>query len=259
MNLKLKSTRDATGRSVNSADAADAGWQASDEVPSLLSQFWRIFPSVVKVGTVISVILLVAGFSSYRFDIDMQNLMRDPNSVFEAPFYIGILSNFGVLLWTSAGVLCLFVGSYASSQRQGVVAGFLWSAGLLSLILAADDLLQLHELVIPQRLGVSEVVVYAVYAVYGVWFVWLYRRVLLTSEYLLFMLAVGLGAFSTVVDKLPFTMPLHTTIEEGTKLFSIAFWLTFFWRFGISYLRGTIDKSRGPDLIASGSPAPGSP
>ncbi len=44
-------------------------------------------------------ILLLLALLSLQDTVQLGELIRDPNSVVSSPFYVGALSNIGVLLW----------------------------------------------------------------------------------------------------------------------------------------------------------------
>jgi hypothetical protein len=68
-------------------------------------------------------------------------LVRDANAIAQQPNYFGALEHAEILLMCGAGWIAL----YTSLFCRGQTARFLFLGGLLSLLLATDDLYMLHE------------------------------------------------------------------------------------------------------------------
>jgi hypothetical protein len=96
-------------------------------------------------------------------------LTRDPAATFDAPPYVGMLSNATMLVWTAAATICLFAAG-ATRSDQGV-RRFLFFAGLFAAMLLLDDLYMIHEVLAPEYLGIPEKVMYVIYAMAA--FFWL--------------------------------------------------------------------------------------
>lgn len=113
-------------------------------------------------------ILVLLALLSFQDTVQLGELIRDPNSVGSFPFYVGALSNIGVLFWWSAAVVAAFTyvllrGVKQADQRVKEARAFFLYAALFTALLALDDLFMLHEEAFPVYLGVSEMAVYAVY------------------------------------------------------------------------------------------------
>lgn len=199
---------------------------------SLSQQFRQVTP-VLLIAYLISFMMLLAAIaaSSYK-EIPLDFFTKDPNAITDAPFYLGILSNVGIMLWSGSIVLCFFGAYLIRNQPQSAETYlFLILSGLLSLMLALDDLLQLHEHVFPSYFRISDNAVYLTYTnLFLVYFI-RFRKTLLDSEFLVYGLAFFFLGLSTVIDLLPLPIPRDTFLEDAIKLLGIVSWLVYFFRF----------------------------
>ncbi len=217
------------------------------------------FPSLARPS--LAVLLVVLGLPSAFLlamiligktqGVAFEDISRDPSFTLGGSALTGIQSHLGVLLWFAGASVALF--SFGVLRRWPNPAGdhayLLWG-GLATLLLALDDLLQLHEDVVPSYLGQGERRVFLVYAVLLALFLWRYRRALLASEGGLLALAIALFALSVAVDQ---TSSLwgesewRIFTEDGLKLLGITAWSSFFIRRGFA----AVTHSRGRAPIAA--------
>jgi len=171
--------------------------------------------------------LLASGFIFSRVNgIDFSVLVKDPVGQLHAPLYTGALSNFGVLLWAAAAAIALFSaagGRMADGERRVFVLGL----GLLTAWMALDDLYLLHERVIPRWTGVEEFYTQAFYAAFLVFWLARFRGVVRRTAYLVLLCAMGLFAFSCVVDDYAGVVIQRSLLEDGSKLIGIGTWLAY--------------------------------
>lgn len=188
-------------------------------------------------------ILLLFGLVFYLSELDRAPLsifVSDPASTMGAPFYIGLVSNIGVLGWNAAAVICLFSAYilYFLKQDREFAGFFLWS-GAITLLLLLDDFFMLHDAVFYIYLHINENVIYVIYFLLLTYYLVRYHRTLRKTPVLILAIAFGLFVTSTVVDKspglasrmgllLPFDDELLLIAEDGTKFFAIISWLAYF-------------------------------
>jgi hypothetical protein len=164
--------------------------------------------------------------------VPYSQLLLDPNSINRVPWYTGLVSNLGILGWTTATVAAFF-GAWVShfGGRPGA-ANLLGRGGLLSALLLFDDLFQLHILVKP-LLGIPKVVVYACYLALAIWWVvgrW--REVARTRVELLAAAGLALG-LSVVADRVAAPLPFLSAdtallIEDAAKFLGVLAWAQYF-------------------------------
>jgi hypothetical protein len=154
-------------------------------------------------------------------------LVRDPSQVAKYPFYIGLISHLGVLLWCAGAAICLFSAGLA---RERVMRRFLLASGLVTAVLGLDDLLTLHESAFPDYLGVPEHAVLAAEGLIVAAFLLGFVRVIVRTDFLLLGLAFAFFAGSELVDQGAFNQGLNYLLDDGLKLFGIVSWLLYLVR-----------------------------
>jgi hypothetical protein len=167
--------------------------------------------------------------------VPVRDLIRDTNAALGAPFYVGVISDLGLLLWGAAAAVCLFTWALLSGTKGREWKSFLLASGVFSVVLLLDDWLQLHEVVMPDYLGVPELLVYAAYILAGLAYLFAFRTAILKTDFSLLAIALALFALSTVLDQFSQVGSLPSfrgigAIEEAAKLMGILAWLTYFVR-----------------------------
>lgn len=150
-------------------------------------------------------------------------LVRDANAIAHQPNYFGALEHAEILLMDGAG----FITVFAAFHCRGVAARFLFLGGLLSLLLAADDLYMFHESA--WRFHLNEKMIFALYAVLLIALAAANFRYFLKTPFFLLGIALVFFALGIVVDSLPqtpFGLPGGT--EDCLELIGICFWSAYF-------------------------------
>lgn len=174
-------------------------------------------------------LLLAAGLvASSALDRAIGDFTKDPTAVLGGPFYVGFLSNLGVLaIWTGA-VACL-VSAAALRRVDENSAAALSAGGAILAVLALDDLFQLHEYVLPEILGVPQHRVVAIYGLAAVTYGIAYRRFLRDTDWPLLLVAAGFLGLSAIVDRLgDVSGAHHHLLEDGLKLFGVILCSAYF-------------------------------
>ena len=165
--------------------------------------------------------------------IEASYLTRDPSETLRAPFYIGFVSNVGILVWSAAAAVCLFAAAVLARTPGAVEqTAFLLASGFLTSWLALDDLFTLHDVVIPTYLFVPQKLFLAVLGLVVFSYLVRFRVAILATDYLLLLLAFGFLALSVLFDGLQgrFAVPFHHYFEDGTKLLGIVGWAVYLTR-----------------------------
>ncbi len=200
---------------------------------------WRVL-AVLYVPTLLLLIII-----SIQDAIPPRVLLRDPNSLAKLDFYAGALSNVGIVLWAAAAGLCFFCYALLRAKRRDRrLAGFFLYAAVLTTVLAADDLFQLHEEFFRYYLPVPEPILYGGYVAVTLTLLVRYREVIAQSEYLLLFLALGFFGLSLGTDVLQDWLPKRVflamggyVLEDGSKLIGIITWLAYFSRFAFKSVK----------------------
>jgi hypothetical protein len=163
----------------------------------------------------------------------MSYFTRDPAAVLHGKFYVGLLSNTGIVLWAATTAITLLGASILHrSAGHGFAARFLRHAGLLSLILMLDDLLQFHETVFPVHLRIPEKLVLSIYAVLALTLLVRFWPLIIRSRYVLLLVSAVFLSMSVVID-LIYSTPTEMSFlfEDGFKLLGITGWTAYYWTF----------------------------
>ena len=197
--------------------------------------FWALVP--VWAGAVALVALMVVAHRvSGR---PYGDFTRDPDAVAGEPFYVGALSLAGLVAWgagAAAAGLAAAVLWTTPPRREVLSLAFL---STFTLYLAADDALQLHELVLPSHLGVPQDAVYAFYLFVAGGYLVLARSVILRTNWWLLGLALLAFAASIGMDLVEEADGLPILLEDSAKLFGILTWCVYIAHTAFAELRGS--------------------
>ena len=182
--------------------------------------------SVVALGGVIITVILARETNN-----PIWKLAKDPAEVLRYPPYIGLLSNWGSLLWMSTAALCLFAAALMHKYSAGRISlRFIMFSGVLSLILTFDDLFRLHDYVLPALLNVPEGVFYFFYILTFILYLFTFKRQILSHDYILLMAALFLFIMSRGTYRILPVLRETMSTPDILKHFGIVFWLAYFYR-----------------------------
>ena len=185
----------------------------------------------------VPIFLLMLGIA-LQDRISLGDLTRDPVSIARIPVYSGFISNLGIILWVTAIVICLFTAFLVySADGYTKTVQFLLAASLLTTVLMVDDLFLLHEIALP-RLGISEKLLYLIYGGLLAFGIINFREILLKSDYLFALVALGFFGLSLSVDFLQEYISqfsryqnLRYLFEDSGKFLGIIGWMLYFAQF----------------------------
>lgn len=184
--------------------------------------------AAIAFGAAVVLLAITIGLSA-RSGLALGALSRDVASTAGLDPLTGLQSHLGVLAWWAAAAVALFAWHALrgrSDQRRSLLGGL----GLLTALLAADDLLLLHEALLPRYLGIGEKLVLLGYAVAAAAILGRHARVILGSRgALVFVAALGFLALSVLIDLLQqrWASEWRVFAEDGCKLLGIAGWSAF--------------------------------
>jgi hypothetical protein len=112
---------------------------------------------------------------------------------------------------------------------------------MISVLLFLDKMFMFHGDIAPKQLHVNKSIVVAIYLIIMLMFVYLNRKEILSSEYLLLVLALVMFGASVFLDALPlgdlgvpiFGQQIRFFLEDGSKFAGVATWLAYLWRYTI--------------------------
>lgn len=162
---------------------------------------------------------------------------KEPAEILDVPRYIGWAAHVTVLVAFFGAASAVFAGLLVR-RRRGPCAesGFLLGIGGFTTLIVLDDLLQLHDWIIPRALpGVGERVVYFCYGVVLVAVLWRWGRKLVLDDVALALLAGGWLGGSLAMDQLADPeWPYYHLVEDGAKLMGLALWTVYLVRTGLT-------------------------
>lgn len=187
------------------------------------------------VSVVAGAILALVAYLRLAQGVPIHLLTSDVTSVADVPAYTGFVSQLGMLFWAAAATLCLFCATLARGTAGGEHARFFLTSGVLTLVLALDDLFLLHESFFP-LIGVPERAVFASYGIFAMYYLLRFRQIILAGQFPLLAAAFGFFGASVGLDVLnpPGINPY--LLEDGTKLVGVLAWLAYFARTAVAKL-----------------------
>lgn len=197
--------------------------------------------------TVIPVALIFIFFKLItKLSLDL--LTRDPLVITNARFYIGMISNIGILLWCACASTCLFSSAILKKYtRSREISKFLLFSGLLTSLLMLDDLFMIHEVVFPEYLRINEYFVYAIYLGIVVTFLVKNIRIIKRTEFLILLAATVFFGLSIMSDTI--MSEIHIVIEDVFKILGITIWFIYFLRLCLQEVSSAIRLSSSSEFF----------
>lgn len=214
-------------------------------VQSVRTQVRLVGSIVLAAFCVIGGFALLAELTGHRF----RYFSKEPAETLGADLYVGWFAHFTSVVWLAAAATAVFAGVLLNRSGDTRHGSFLLAGGVLSTLLGADDLFQLHEFVYP-KIGIPQEAVYLAYAVLLVAFVWRFRPEIMAHDWLMLVLTAAFWAMSTFSDVMQHRWGIPHLVEDGAKLTGVALWTTFLVRAASRHLLARIDRS------GSATPAP---
>ncbi len=183
--------------------------------------------------------LLILVLVRQQNKVPIFHLMGDPAKIADWPFYIGMVTKFGILLWCATAAICLFTSLYLKPLNPSLKhQRFLLASGVITTILLVDDSFQLHEEVFPTYLGIPEKIFYLGYVIIVALYLAKFHKIIRKTQSLIFLgLALGFFTLSIFLD-MRFIIDLvesgviydrdRALLENGFKLLGIVSWFTYF-------------------------------
>ncbi len=188
----------------------------------------------VLLTAMISIVALVVIWAMHIIgEVPLADLTRDAVAVTNGLPWHGLLSQIGVFFWAGAGTVCVLLWTSATSlgfDRR--LANFGLFSALLTILLALDDTLMLHERVLPIWFGVPEKATFATYIALALAHFYYFRGVIIRTDMKLLILSLAMFAASLVVDfnhKPSDGGNLIYLAEDGTKFAGIVAWFGYFF------------------------------
>ena len=203
---------------------------------SLLTLVYIFTPGIIILGLGI--------YLTESNNIHFEMVSRDPIQILNGKPYIGIISNIGILMWCATCTILLYSSLICRiKNRPPRETNFLFFSGLLSIFLMIDDLFLMHDVIFPEYLKIDEKIFYVVYGLSVIAIFLRFYKIMLTTDYVLLMLAFFLLGFSAITD-IVLTLGLHLkheyAFEDSFKFLGIIAWFSYFSRTGFKFVKNAI-------------------
>lgn len=201
-------------------------------------------------ATIIPITLIFIVFK-LRTQLSLDFLTRDPLVLTNGVFYMGMISNIGILFWCASATICLFssaiISKIDSYNRSQEISKFLLFSGLLTCLLMLDDLFMIHESV-HYYLG-SSYILFSFYLIIILVFFVKHIKVIKKTEFVILLAAMGFFSLSIVYDSLESNLSLPIFVEDVFKFLGITTWFTYFLRLCLRELSSVIRLSHSRAVL----------
>jgi hypothetical protein len=206
-------------------------------------------------------LFVIVGLLSNVFDeFSLSIFLLDVVTVAGLPFYAGFVPQLEGIMWAASLTICIFtfVALKRYQSDPGRSGRFLLHAGLVTLLMLFDNVFVFHGDSAPKYLHINKIVVLSIYAIVIVYFIASNWAEILSSEYLLGLLALGLLGTSIFLDSLPLRaihapsalQQVRFFLEDGSKFAGIATWLTYLARLALRNI-GNIRESTATNHLTT--------
>lgn len=172
-------------------------------------------------------LVFIVGFVGLVFEIPFTDLTANPISLLDLPFYQGILQRIGVILWGGTVLVTLFSFSILkSSENLKDIKKFLLYSGIFFGYFLMDELLLIHNFILPKVFNIHQLIVLIVYVILTVLFLLKFRNLIKKNNISLFAVAVTFLGLSVLVDILSYLNVVRFSfrylLDDGLKFLGIA-------------------------------------
>ena len=174
----------------------------------------------------------------FRSNIEPSNLTRDTATILKGPAYTGAISNLGIILWSATAAIMLFSSFHLyrnTVQRRAALMTFLY--GALTTMLCFDDTYQFHEKAFSGIVYIPEEIIYAFYLISIVIIATVCRIVVVTTPYLIGLIAMFFFGTSILIDELNLPSGQHDAfIEDSFKFVGIFLWAIYHFKSAYGFI-----------------------
>ena len=173
--------------------------------------------------------MAVLGLVASRDTGHRAELLLDPTDTGGLPWYVGLVSNLGIVGWCVASIAAFFASLAARTGNRLAAASMLRGGSMLCGLLLLDDLFLLHSNVLPKAIGVPKLLVVTIYGLIAVSWVLANLYELRRTRYPILVLASGALGASIAIDAIfkP-SGDFGLLAEDGGKFLGILAMATFF-------------------------------
>lgn len=176
--------------------------------------------------------------------IPYEQLLLDPADAGGLPWYAGMVSNLGILAWTTATVAAAGGAWVAGLADRPGAASMLRGGAILSTLLLLDDLFQFHSY-LPGQLGLPKAAFYGLYAGLTGWWVLSGYQELARTNHRLLQAAGAAFAASILIDQFSVgSAGVSLILEDAAKFFGVLAWALYFVVTAQDITRSVVESNR---------------
>ncbi len=184
--------------------------------------------------------------------VPVETLFLDAAYLADRPWYTGVLSSVGILGWTAAVVAGLGGGWVAAQTGRPSAARFLRIGAAATTVLLADDLLELHAVLLEPTGTPKAVRQLLIVAPALAWLVRYRGEIARTRWVILFCGLAGFGT-SLLIDVMGNDSSLSVFGEDGAKLLGVLAWAQYMVLTSLDITRSTIRAATAPAQAVGGA------
>ncbi|MCB0453651.1 MAG: hypothetical protein KDC94_12365 [Aequorivita sp.] len=179
-------------------------------------------------------VLVAIAMVSQIYQVPLNDLTSDTAAIAGINPLYGVLSNLGVILWCAATFSCALAAMILRYKGPEKLYLFLLYSSLLSAYLMLDDLFQFHE-DLSSDIGLNQKVVYLFLVTAVITYLIYFRKILLQTNIIPFLIALGFLFLSVFTDTIVYKIfgdqlgDWLYLIEDGAKWLGIVFWCYYFF------------------------------
>ncbi len=174
---------------------------------------------LIILGAVYAPVVILLGFIGLHNSTAIYT--RDPQSLGNLPSYAGLLSNIGIILWSTAVAIAIFTAFLVTEKQL-----FLLQAGALSALLGLDDVFQLHDVVLPNN-GVPKKLGLTILGILIVVFLIRWRTMIRDTSWPILALAIASFAIWAIVGAGTGAFEGRGFLQSSYKFVGIVGWVTW--------------------------------
>lgn len=209
----------------------------ADPLPSIMESARKSWKTILAVAILAGLAGAAVLIMESIAEVPLDYMTEDPLQTADLPFYTGLLSNLGAMLWAAAAGLC-FLGA-SLTWKEGRPFWFFLGSGLITAWFGLDDLLLFHDQFLRYYVGIPERPLFAAYVlIFGCFLLVFLKDIFREPSSSIWICAWICLGVSMLVDVLLPYGHMETFIEDVVKFAGIGFWLAYFFR-RVSALAGT--------------------
>lgn len=182
------------------------------------------------------VVIICLGVLSQEFSIPIPMLTANPISFLKAPFYQGILHRLGLMFWSFIVIINLFTYSIIYNKNyRSKESSFLLFSSLFFGFFMLDEMLLIHNYILPKLIGIHQLMVLIIYAILALLFLLSFKQTIVSNFSVLFFAAISFLGLSMLIDILSYLkiikLPYRYFLDDSLKFLGIFNLFIYFFIF----------------------------